>query len=177
MAEYTMEELFEMNKKYLDDESIKFEGIDDFEEYYYERCKDFFDASYEDVKKLVGKVFMSPSGSTLVKVLGVRDDTDNKYWNSCKLWTYFIYEELSYSKDGDWWFDDWSYLQEYDDVAKFRITPYADMNIASESMYHIGKDGNLYVDYGCDSNYEKFVEVDPTCFDIARAEAVKEDVR
>lgn len=137
----------------------------------------FFSVTYEDVKKLVGKVFMSENGATLVKVLGVRDDTDNKYWDSCKLWEEFIYEELSYSKDGSWWFDDWSYLQEYDDVAKFRITPYADMNIASESMYHIGKDGNLYVDYCCDRNYEKFVEVDPTRFDIARAEAVKEDVR
>lgn len=134
----------------------------------------FFGVSYEDVKKLVGKVFMSEDGATLVKVLGVRDDTDNKYWDSCKLWEEFIYEELSYSKDGGWWFDDWSYLQENDDVAQFRITPYADMNIASESMYHIGKDGNLYVDYGCDRNYDKFVEVDPTCFDTARAEAVKD---
>lgn len=137
----------------------------------------FFSVTYEDVKKLVGKVFMSENDATLVKVLGVRDDTDNKYYDSRKLWEEFIYEELSYSKDCGWWFDDWSYLQKYDDVAKFRITPYADMNIASESMYHIGKDGNLYVDYGCDRNYEKFVEVDPTRFDIARAEAVKEDVR
>lgn len=135
----------------------------------------FFGVTYEDVKKLVGKVFMSEDGKTLVKVLGVRDDIDNKYWNADKLWEEFIYEELSYSKDGEWRFDDWSYLQENDDVAKFRITPYADMNIASESMYHIGKDGNLYVDYGCDQNYDKFVEVDPVCFDIARAEAVKED--
>ena len=36
---------------------------------------------------------------------------------------------------------------------------------------------NLYVDYGCDQNYVKFVEVDPTRFDIARAEVVKKDVR
>lgn len=137
----------------------------------------FFGVTYEEMKKLVGKVFMSEDGATLVKVLGVRDDTDNKYWDSRKLWEEFIYDELSHSKDGGWWFDDWSYLQKYDDVAKFRITPYADMNIASESMYHIGKDGNLYVDYCCDRNYEKFVEVDPMRFDIARAEAVKEDVR
>lgn len=144
----------------------------------YVDCDDydkFFGVTYEDVKKLVGKVFMSEDGKTLVKVLGVRDDTDNKYWNSDRLWEEFIYEELSYSKDGGWWFDDWSYLQEKDDVAKFRITPYADMNFASESMYHIGKDGNLYVNYGCDRNYDKFVEVDPARFDIVRAEAVKED--
>lgn len=47
----------------------------------------------------------------------------------------------------------------------------------SSKYNNIGKDGNLYVDYGCDQNYDKFVEVDPTCFNIARAEAVKEDVR
>lgn len=145
----------------------------DLDDYY-----KFFGVTYEDVKKMVGKVFMSEDGATLVKVLGVRDDTDNEYWNSDRLWEEFIYEELSYSKDGGWWFDNWSDLQDNDDdVSRFRLTPYADMNIGSESMYHIGKDGNLYVDYFCDQNYEKFVEVDPTCFDIARAEAVKKDVR
>ena len=36
---------------------------------------------------------------------------------------------------------------------------------------------NLYVNYRCDQNYEKFVEADPTCFDIARAEAVNDDVQ
>ena len=45
----------------------------------------FFGVTYEDMKKLVGKVFMSEGGSTLVKILGVRDDTDNQYWNSCRL--------------------------------------------------------------------------------------------
>ena len=40
----------------------------------------FFGVTYEEVKKLVGKVFMSEDGATLVKVLGVRDDTDNEYW-------------------------------------------------------------------------------------------------
>ena len=36
---------------------------------------------------------------------------------------------------------------------------------------------NLYVNYRCDQNYEKFVEADPTRFDTARAEAVNDDVQ
>lgn len=35
----------------------------------------------------------------------------------------------------------------------------------------------LQVDYGCDHNYNQFVEVDPICFDKPRAEAVKNVVR
>lgn len=176
MAEYTMEELFKMNDKYLDDESIKFEGIDDFEQYYYDRCVEFFDSTYEDVKKLVGKCFVRDDNKVMVKIIGVRDDLKNKYWESCRYWDEFIYEEVQKYSDNKWHFDDYHDLQEdhNDDLAQYRFTPYCDMNVAAEEAYHVGKDGCLYVDYCCDGSYEKFSPVHPAIFDKARAEAVKE---
>lgn len=174
----TIEDLFKLNEKYLDDEEFSVDGIDNdnFEEYYFDRCCKFFDADYEQVKKLVGKCFMRADGKLMLKIIGVRDDVDNKYWNSCKYWQAFIYEEIYKYTDGKWYFDDYHNLQESynDDLAKFRFTPYCNMNTASEEMYHIGKDNCLYVDYGCDGNYEKFVEVNSAQFDEAREVAVKE---
>ena len=44
---------------------------------------------------------------------------------------------------------------------------------ASESMYLIGNDGLLYVDYCCDGICTPFVEANAGMFDEAREEAVK----
>lgn len=173
----TIEDLFKLNEKYLNDEKFSVDGIDNdnFEDYYFDRCCEFFDADYEQVKKLVGKCYIDPSGTRLVKILAVRDDTDNQYWDSCKLWQEFIYEEVRRNnKKSPWYFEDWLWLQHEDELKKFQLTSHAEMNIASESMFHIGKDGCLYVDYGCDGNYDKFVEVKPAKFKKAREVAIKE---
>lgn len=139
------------------------------------RIKDeFFEVDYDFVKTLVGKCFADRGKHRLIKILGVRDDTDNPYWESCRYWEEFIYEEVDKHRDGTYSFDDYHWLQEdyNDDLAKFRLTPQADMNIAAEEMFHIGKDGCLYVDYCCDRTYYKFKEVKPEVFEKAREEAI-----
>lgn len=143
----------------------------DLEDYFFDRIEDFFNAPEETVQKLVGRCFKSPFGGTyMIKILGLRTDRDNKYWNESKLWQEFIYEKVEKYGDG-WSFPDYSQLQNDDDLKSMRITPFAEINYASEEMFNIGKDGNLYVDYSCDRDYSKLQEVDPRTFNKHRAEA------
>lgn len=145
----------------------------DLEDYFFQRIMDFFDAPEETVQKLVGRCFKSPySGTYMIKILGLRTDRDNKYWNESKLWKEFIYERIEKHGNG-WEFPDYSNLQDDDDLKDMRITPFAEINYASEEMFNIGKDGNLYVDYCCNSDYSKLQEVDLKTFNKHRAEAYK----
>lgn len=143
----------------------------DLEDYFFDRIMDFFDAPEETVQKLVGKCFKSPfGGNWIIKILGLRTDRDNKYWNSSKLWQEFIYEKVEKHGSG-WCFHDYSNLQTDPDLKAMRITPFAEINYASEEMFNIGKDGNLYVDYWCNRDYVKLIEVDAKTFNKHRAEA------
>jgi hypothetical protein len=143
----------------------------DLEDYIVNRAIEFFDAPEETVQQLVGRCFKSPfGGNYMIKILGLRSDRDNKYWNDCKLWQEFIYEKVEKYRDG-WCFPDYSLLQESEELKAMRITPFAEINYASEEMFNIGKDGNLYVDYWCNRDYSKLIEVDPKTFNKHRAEA------
>lgn len=145
----------------------------DLEDYFFERIEEFFNAPEETVQQLVGRCFKSPHGGTyIIKILGLRSDRDNKYWNESKLWKEFIYERVEKCGDG-WRFPDYSLLQEDEDLKAMRITPFAEINYASEEMFNIGKDGNLYVDYWCNRDYSKLQEVDLKTFKKHRAEAYK----
>jgi hypothetical protein len=145
----------------------------DMDDYFFDRIVDFFDAPEETVQKLVGRCFKSPYGGTyMIKILGLRTDRDNKYWNESKLWQEFIYEKIEKIGRG-WEFPDYSHLQTSDDLKDMRITPFAEINYASEEMFNIGKDGNLYIDYWCNRDYSKLQEVDPKTFNKHRAEAYK----
>ena len=145
----------------------------DLEDYFFLRIMDFFDASEETVQQLVGRCFKSPfGGNYIIKILGLRSDRDNKYWNESKLWHEFIYEKVEKCSDG-WRFPDYSHLQESEELKAMRITPFAEINYASEEMFNIGKDGNLYVDYWCNRDYAKLQEVDLRTFNKHRAEAYK----
>lgn len=143
----------------------------DMEDYFFDRIMDFFDAPEETVQKLIGRCFKSPFGGTyMIKILGLRSDRDNKYWNSSKLWQEFIYEKVERDRSG-WSFPDYSHLQNDADLKAMRMTPFAEINYASEEMFNIGKDGNLYVDYLCNQDYVKLQEVDQKTFNKHRAEA------
>lgn len=143
----------------------------DLEDYFFDRMMDFFNVPEETVQKLVGRCFKSPFGGTyIIKILGLRTDRDSEYWNADKLWREFIYEKVE--KHGNAWrFPDYSMLQEDDDLNAMRITPFAEINYASEEMFLVGKDGNLYVDYGCSDDFSKLKEVDLKTFNKHRAEA------
>ena len=145
----------------------------DMEDYFSERTMDFFDPPKETVEQLIGRCFKSPFGGTyMIKILGLRSDRDNKYWNESKLWQQFIYEKVEKHGSG-WTFPDYILLQKRDEWKEMRITPFAELNYASEDMFNVGKDGNLYVDYCCSGDYSKLQEVDVKAFNKHRAEAYK----
>jgi hypothetical protein len=175
LEDMNIQQLFELNSKVEDFP----EGLGlmrdgkpfDLEDYFFQRIMDFFDAPEETVQKLVGRCFKSPYGGTyMIKILGLRTDRDNKYWNESKLWQEFIYEKIE--KHGSRWsFPDYSHLQYHEDLKDMRITPFAEINYASEEMFQVGKDGNLYIDYWCNRDYSKLQEVDQKTFNKHRAEA------
>ena len=177
LEDMNIKQLFELNSKveeFPEDLSLMRDGKPfDLDDYFFDRIVDFFDAPEETVQKLVGRCFKSPFGGTyMIKILGLRSDRDNKYWNESKLWQEFIYERVEKCGDG-WRFPDYSHLQEDDDLKAMRVTPFAEINYASEEMFNIGKDGNLYVDYLCNRDYAKLQEVDLKTFKKHRAEAYK----
>ena len=130
---------------------------------------DFFaDNYYEEYKKIMGKCFINEEIGIAVKILEIPDD---EYY---QIEPYeFIYERCDNWIDG-WNFEDYNWLQEQTGVyEKYKITPYANMNIASEGMLHLGKNGRLYTNVSCDDEYYEFTEITSDEFEKIRDEAIK----
>ena len=129
---------------------------------------DFFVDDYDDYKKIMGKCFINEEIGTAVKILEIPDD---EYY---QVEPYeFIYERCDKWIDG-WNFEDYNWLQEHTGVyEKYKITPYADMNIASEEMFHVGKNGKIYTAVPCDDGYYEFTEISSDEFEKIRNEAIK----
>lgn len=130
---------------------------------------DFFADDYEDYKKIVGKCFINEEIGVAVKILEIPND---EYY---QIEPYeFIYEMCENCIDG-WNFEDYNWLQEQtqDKYNEFKITPYANMNIASENMFHLGKNGRLYTSVACDDDYYEFHEITVDEFEKIRNEAIK----
>ena len=129
---------------------------------------DFFADDYEDYKKIVGKCFINEEIGVAVKILEIPND---EYY---EIEPYeFIYERCDNWIDG-WNFEDYNWLQEHTGVyEKYKITPYANMNIASENMFHLGKNGRLYTSVACDDDYYEFHEITVDEFEKIRNEAIE----
>jgi hypothetical protein len=129
---------------------------------------DFFVDDYDDYKKIMGKCFINEEIGIAVKILEIPDD---EYY---QIEPYeFIYERCDNWIDG-WNFEDYNWLQEQTGVyEKYKITPYANMNIASEGMFHLGKNGRLYTSVACDDDYYEFAEITADEFEKIRNEAIK----
>jgi hypothetical protein len=130
---------------------------------------DFFADDYEDYKKIMGKCFINERIGIAVKILEIPND---EYYN---LEPYeFIYERCDNWIDG-WNFETHNWLQEQtqDKYNEFKITPYANMNIASEYMFHLGKNGKLYTSVACDDDYYEFTEITADEFEKIRNEAIE----
>lgn len=129
---------------------------------------DFFANDYEDYKKIMGKCFINERMGIAVKILEIPND---KYLN---IEPYeFIYERCDKWIDG-WNFEDYNWLQERTDAyEKYKITPYANMNIASEEMFHVGKNGKIYTTVSCGDDYYEFTEITADEFEKIRNEAIK----
>jgi hypothetical protein len=145
---------------------------------------DFFDCDINDYKAIIGKCFRH--GNIVLKVVGIRDDFDNKYYEAGHYETEFLYEQYECYGD-EWHIQDYIWLQEsvygkYASVSdkkeylRFCITPNTEMNIGREGMYILGKDGLLYVDEDCSGEcYTRYEEIPNEVFEKIRAEAIAND--
>ena len=51
------------------------------------------------------------------------------------------------------------------------------MNIGSEDMFHLGKDGYLYTTVECGDEWYRWVPIDLNDFEEIRKEAIRNEVR
>lgn len=128
----------------------------------------FFVDDYVDYKKIVGKCFINEEIGVAVKILEIPNDE----YHEIEPYE-FIYEMCENCIDG-WNFEDYNWLQEHTDAyEKYKITPYANMNIASENMFYLGKNGKLYTTVDCGDEYYEFTEITVDEFEKIRNEAIK----
>lgn len=130
---------------------------------------DFFADDYEDYKKIMGKCFINEEIGIAVKILVIPDDE----YNPIEPYE-FIYERFEEQFDG-WASEDYNWLQNQtrEKYEKLKITPYANMNIASEGMFHLGKNGKLYTSVECGDDYYEFTEITVDEFEKIRNEAIE----
>lgn len=145
---------------------------------------DFFDCDINDYKAIIGKCFRHDD--VVLKVVGIRDDFDNKYYKSGHYESNFLYEQYECYND-EWHIQEYIWLQEsvYGKYAsandkkeylRFCITPNTEMNIGREGMYMLGKDGLLYTDDDCSGEcYTCYEEISNEVFEKIRIEAIAND--
>jgi hypothetical protein len=130
---------------------------------------DFFADDYEDYKKIMGKCFINEEIGIAVKILVIPDDE----YNPIEPYE-FIYERFEEQFDG-WASEDYNWLQNQtrEKYEKLKITPFANMNIASEDMFHLGKNGKLYTSVECGDDYYEFTEITVDEFEKIKNEAIE----
>lgn len=125
----------------------------------------FLSNNYKDI---LGKCFINKGLGIVLGILDCPEDRDNYE---------FLYEQFErWDSDGEWYCKDYIWLQNCDDLEyeKYKLTTQTEMNIASENMYHLGSDGNLYLWTGnCENEYYKFIPLDQHDFDNIREEAMR----
>lgn len=144
-----------------DNDTIVVVSEDDFD--------NFFTDDYVDYKKIVDKCFINENLRVAVKILKITADE----YNQIEPYE-FIYERFEEQFDG-WAPEDYNWLQEQTryEYNEFKITPYANMNIASENMFHLGKNGKLYTTVDCGDAYFEFTEITADEFEKIRNEAIE----
>lgn len=130
---------------------------------------DFFTNDYVDYKKIFGKCFINEEIGTAVKILKITADE----YNQIEPYE-FIYERFEEQFDG-WASEDYNWLQNQtrEKYEKLKITPFANMNIASEDMFHLGKNGKLYTTVDCGDEWYEFTEITNEQFEKIRNEAIE----
>lgn len=125
---------------------------------------DFFTDDEKDYVKVLEKAFINEEIGVAIKVIG--------YPLNDKLYE-FIYERFEYMVDG-WEKEDYIWLQEQDNdkYNKMKLTPYANLNIASENMFHLGKNGKLYTTVDCGDEWYEYHQITEEQFQQIRKEAI-----
>ena len=145
---------------------------DHIDEYVDDRIEEFFDIPDEMYEKTVGKCFLNSKKDIAVGL------TDDKYE--------FLFEKYEkYGRDEKTWnVQDYNTLQERltseytreDEKKKYQeyaLTDQTDINLCGENMFHIGKDGNLYVDMTCGDDYDVYTPIKESTFELIKAEALE----
>ena len=129
----------------------------------------FFTDDYVDYKKIVGKCFINEEIGTAVKILKITADE----YNQIEPYE-FIYERFDEQFDG-WVSEDYNWLQNQtrEKYEKLKLTPYANLNIASEGMFHLGKNGKIYTTVDCGDEWYEFTEISNEEFEKIRKEAIE----
>lgn len=129
---------------------------------------DFLNTTEEDYKKIKGKCFIKENGNDIV--VRVEDIISPEFTN-------FLHEEYVKYFDDSWHCKDYIWLQEtakYDSkYEKYCLTTQTEMNIGSEEMYCLGKDGNLYVTVECGDEWLRFIPFDSDKFEKIKEEALR----
>lgn len=133
--------------------------------------EDFFNTTEEDYKKIKGKCFIRELGGFIV--LRVEDNV----FSIPDAPGVFLYEQYDQYNDGSWNCKDNNWLQKtavYDpEYRRFCLTDQTDINIGSEEMYCLGKDGNLYVTLECGDEWLRFIPIDSDKFEKIKEEALR----
>ena len=129
---------------------------------------DFLNTTEEDYKKIKGKCFIKENSNDIV--IRVEDIIPSQPAE-------FLYEQYDQHCNGSWNCKDYNWLQgtaAYDpEYRKYCLTDQTDMNIGSEEMYCLGKDGNLYVTVECGDEWYRFIPFDSDKFEKIKEEALK----
>ena len=160
----------------------KFKYIDD---YLYQREDKYFEATEEDYKSKIGECYINDDKTVVMKVVGIRDDYDSPYYELDHHVNNFLYEKYIKYNDGTWHQQNYIWLQEHakgkhvysesQDYLRWCLTSQTDMNINSENMFMLGKDGNFYVDVSCGGDYEIYRPMNNVTFELIKDEAIKND--
>ena len=163
--------------------AIKHDNELRIKDYFYNKQEHFFDANEEDYKRLIGKCFINDKKTVAMKVVGIMDDYDSPYYESDHHVNNFLYEKYEKHNDETWHQQDYIWLQETAKSEKYPDNEYlrwclsnqTDMNINSEDMFMLGKDGNFYVDTSCGGDYEIYRPMSEATFEIIKEEAIRLD--
>ena len=147
----------EENVNYVEDTIVHVDE-DDFD--------DFFVGFHtrKEYQDIVGKCFINNRIGDAVKILLVTDLDPSE----------FIYERFNQTRYGVWITEDYIWLQERNDLKyeKYKVTPYANINIGSEGMFHLGKNGKLYTSVSCGDEWYEYHEISNEEFERIRVEAI-----
>lgn len=129
---------------------------------------DFLNTIEEDYKKIVGKCFIREHDKSIViRIKDLIPDAPGE----------FLYEQYDKYSDGSWNCKDYIWLQNtaaYDpEYKKYCLTDQTEMNIGSEDMFHLGKDGYLYTTVECGEDWYRWISFDSDKFEKIKEEALK----
>lgn len=140
-----------------------------FDEYLHTKVNDFFGVSAKKYKSIEGKCFTNSNVSEIIKVYSVNENSERP--------EEFLFEKFICDSYNKWYPEDYIWLQDAAETSeehrKLCTTEFMNLNINSENMLILGKDGNLYLDTTCENDYIAYKPCKEYVFDVIRQEVVE----